>query len=163
MTRAALSLASMSFASSLTLLAAQDPPSSLPDVRMGAAVRVLARTGEHLDGRFEQYRGDTLVISHGAGEAMAIPMRGLARLWVRGHATRRGMLVGGLVGVPVGILAGAGFCDLERGQENNLGEDVSCTKHYIGATTVGVVLGAGLGALVGRLIPRWHLRFELRP
>jgi hypothetical protein len=153
----------MSFASSLTFLAAQYPPSSLPDVPMGAVVRVSTLTGEHLDGRFEQYRGDTLVISHSAGEATAIPVSGLGRLWVRGHATRRGMLVGGLVGIPVGILAGAGLCDFERAQENNLGEDVSCTEHYIGATAVGVVLGAGLGALVGRLIPRWQLRFELRP
>ena len=73
------------------------------------------------------------------------------------------MLVGGLAGVPLGILAGAGLCEFEREQENNLGEDVSCTEHYLGATVVGVALGAGLGALAGRLIPRWHLRFGVRP
>jgi hypothetical protein len=73
------------------------------------------------------------------------------------------MLVGGLAGIPLGILAGASLCDFEREQENNLGDHVSCTEHYVGATAVGVALGAGLGALAGRLIPRWHVRFWVRP
>jgi hypothetical protein len=163
MTRFARGLASISFASSLTVAAAQELPTSLPDVREGAVVRASALSGEHIEGRFDQYRGDTLVISQAAGGVTAIPVSELARISVRGHAARRGMLVGGLVGIPVGVLAGAGLCDFERGQENNLGEDVSCAEHYVGATAVGMALGAGIGALVGRLIPKWHLRFQLRP
>lgn len=38
-----------------------------------------------------------------------------------------------------------------------------CTEHYVGATAVGVALGVGVEALMGRLIPKWHLRFQLRP
>jgi hypothetical protein len=162
MAQFARALVSISFASSLTLLAAQDPPTPVRDLPQGAVVRVSALSGEHFEGRLDHYRGDTLVITQPGGRATAIPMSGLARMWVRGHSTRKGMLVGGMVGIPVGVLAGAGLCDFERGQENNLGEDVSCTEHYVGATAVGVALGVGLGALVGRLLPRWHLRFQLR-
>jgi hypothetical protein len=126
-------------------------------------IRVEDRSGQRIEGRFEQYRADSLVIRRGELARVGIPLGTLSRVWVRERATKTGMLVGGLLGVPLGVLAGGGLCDFERNQENNIGEDVSCTEHYIGATVAGAALGVGLGALVGRVIPKWNLRFQVTP
>jgi hypothetical protein len=116
-----------------------------------------------MEGRFEQFRPDSLVIRRGELARVGIALRTVSRVWVRERATRTGMLVGGLLGVPLGVLVGGGLCDFERNQENNIGDDVSCTEHYIGATVAGAALGVGLGALVGRVIPKWNLRFQVAP
>jgi hypothetical protein len=164
MTRSPLQLASVGVVCALTSLGAQSLPSwALPNLPTGAFVRVEALTGERIEGRFEQYRGDSVFVSRGALGPTGVPIGTLSAVWVRGRATRTGMLVGGLVGVPLGVLAGAGLCDFERRQENNIGEDVSCAEHYIGAAAVSAALGVGLGALVGRFIPKWHLRVRLTP
>jgi hypothetical protein len=138
-------------------------PPTLPNLSAGALVRVEDRSGQRIEGRVEHYRADSLVIHRGELARVGIPLGSLSRIWVRERATKTGMLVGGLLGVPLGALAGGGLCDFERNQENNIGEDVSCTEHYIGATVAGAALGVGLGALVGRAIPKWNLRFHVAP
>jgi hypothetical protein len=163
MIRSPTQLASFGLVCALTSLHAQRMPPTLPSLPPGAAVRVEVRNGERVEGLFDQYRADSLLIRSAALAPVGVPLDSVSRVWVQGRATKTGMLVGGLVGIPLGVLAGAGLCDFERRQENNLGEEVSCTEHYIGATAVGAAAGVAVGALVARFIPKWHLRFRLNP
>ena len=161
MTCSFLRLSGLSLVCAFTALRAQDPRLAPPSFPAGAVVRVEALTGERIEGRFEQYRGDSLLVSQAPRGFGAVPLGNVSRVWVQGRATSTGMLVGGLIGVPLGVLLGAGFCDFERNQENNIGEDVSCVEHYTVGTVATAALGVGLGALVGHFLPKWHLRFRL--
>ena len=160
--RSPLGLATVGLVSALTSLGAQNPPHP-PAVADAALVRVEALTGNRIEGRFEQYRGDSLLVNSTSLGRTGVPIATLSRVWVRGKATKTGMLVGGLVGIPLGVLTGAALCDFERTQEQNINRDISCVEHYIGGTAFGVALGVGLGALIGQFIPKWHLRFQVAP
>jgi hypothetical protein len=76
-------------------------------------------------------------------------------IWVRGHATKTGAIVGGVAGA---ILFGAfvGYA------VNGLCE-VDCDNSFLEGALVGGAIGLGGGALlgagIGALIPKWRLRF----
>jgi hypothetical protein len=162
MTRSTAQLASVALVCLLTPLGAQNLPPTRPDLPAGAVIRVEALSGERIEGRFEQYRADSLWLSRAALGPTGVPLGTLSRVWVKGRATKTGMLVGGLVGIPLGVLLGASLCGFER-LADNTGKDIGCTEHYVGGTAAGVAVGVGLGALVGRFIPKWHVRFRLAP
>jgi ElaB/YqjD/DUF883 family membrane-anchored ribosome-binding protein len=138
---------------------APTPPAPPPALSPETTVRVETSNGARFEGRFERYRGDSLLV--GDGQPVGVPINTITSLWVRGHATKRGMVVGGAIGLPLGVLLGAGLCEFERTFGSNAPKSIGCTEHYIGGTAFGAAVGIGIGALVGRLIPRWHLRFRI--
>ncbi len=165
MRRGSLPLASLAFCSAATAALGQGPEPK-PSLAPQARVRVEASGPEISEGRFEQFRGDTLIVQSRPGTTNAIPLARVSRVWVRGRSTRTGMIAGGIVGVPLGVLVGAGLCDFERNFDDGSGPNdpkAGCTEHYIVTPLVTAALGAGIGALIGHFIPRWNLRFSVIP
>jgi hypothetical protein len=144
----------------VTVAAAQEPP-PLPELRPGAPVRLEATTVlGRLEGRFERYTPDSLIVHVLGGARMAVPASTLTALWVRGHATKTGAIVGGAVGAAVvGFLNGA-LCSLGRSDDGIVGNEGFDTGCAAAGAGVGMVAGGGVGAGIGALIPRWRLRFR---
>lgn len=89
-----------------------------------------------------------------AGADMPFEAARVDSLWVRGHATVTGAIVGAAFITPLSFLAWAGLCELGA-------DGAGCdqwglvTGLALGTGAVGALLGAGVGALV----PKWKLRY----
>jgi hypothetical protein len=113
--------------------------SSLPP---RAEVRVRT-SGFPIEGRVDDYAGDTLVVIVRGAEKQKLPLGSITELDVRQRHTAHGAAVGAVtVGVVFGLLstvAVSAFCDLPSG----------CHERYPRAIVVSAGFGAGVGALVG--------------
>ena len=87
-------------------------------------------------------------------ELTRIGLLEIQRLWVRGPATKTGVLVGGLTGLVAGLaygfLIGGIAC-----------AETDCTRAEVAAVVglVGGAAGAAVGASIGLIVPKWHLSF----
>jgi len=135
---------------------AQDPvarrDSAVARLTTGQQVRISGTAMSRLVGKAGVASLDTLDFAQDDA-VRRIPIQAIDTLWTRGRATTTGMLIGGVAGVVLGMLAGAvgaGLCEY----------DCSSTGAAVVAVgAVGAVAGTGLGALVGAAIPRWKRRF----
>jgi hypothetical protein len=143
---------------------AQEAPPPLPNLRPGAAIRLEASASVgHLEGRFERYAADSLIMRSPAGARTPVPRGALNRLWVQGHSTKTGAIVGAAIGIVAGALIGGVGCGLghsDDGIVGNEGFDAGCAAAGAG---IGVVVGGGAGAGIGALIPKWRLRYQAVP
>ena len=129
--------------------------STMQAMTVGQRVRVDVSQVGRLEGRFLVANGATLTLDR---DDVPVQLRlpDIERLWVRGRSTRRGALVGALVGVAFGIWIGteaADVCDID-------GEPCFTTAEA--AAVGGLLSGAGgavVGAGIGFAIPTWRLRF----
>jgi hypothetical protein len=130
------------------------------DVGPGRSVRIRLADGGRADGRWigSSLQGDSVAITiAAAGSERRVAFSRADTLWLRGHATRRGQVIGGLTGA---ALMG-GLYALVRSSCGPGGDD-PCTgwllEHpapYILVSTASVGL---LGSIVGSVIPQWHRR-----
>lgn len=105
--------------------------------------------------------GRLVALSAGAAQIEAVAgLRSVAlaevdSVWVRGRATRTGMLVGAVTGaIATGIFVGlvvSAVCEVDC---ENAGLEGGLVGFGIGA-----VGGALVGAAIGAAIPKWRLRF----
>lgn len=142
----------------ITPAAAQDAARSLmaQTLRVGQQVRVQVASSNLLEGRLLEATNTALVLARPEG---AVPIRipEIKRLWVRGHATGKGALIGAGIGVVVGVIGGVLIstvaCEPIDGGNCTAAELATITG--LGAGAGGALIGAGVGAL----IPVWRLRF----
>lgn len=135
---------------------AQDPgarrDSAIARLTTGQQIRISAEGMQRLVGKAGVAANDTLDFAQDDA-VRRIPVEAIDTLWTRGRATTTGMVIGGVTGLVLGMLAGAvgaGLCEY----------DCSSTGTAVVAVgAVGVVAGTGLGALVGAAIPKWKRRF----
>jgi hypothetical protein len=131
-----------------------DKEAVVAQLRVDDLVRVRS-TGGQFQGTFLGYEWPELRLDTGA-QTLVVMLPELDALWVRGRATKRGALLGMLVGVVIGSAAGLYvgevICDDSDCQANTLGTIAS-----FGA--LGAAGGAASGAMVGLTVPRWHARF----
>jgi hypothetical protein len=73
-------------------------------------------------------------------------------LWVRGRATRQGMLYGGLAGVAVGTVLGATSGSICPGRERT----EPCARGTLSSAVFGLAIGAMAGGLLGSNNPDWQ-------
>jgi hypothetical protein len=141
-------------------LAAQTPP--LPELEPGVRIRLeTSAVVGRLSGHFDQYRADSLIMRSPTNARTALPVRDLAKLWVRGHATKTGAIVGAAIGVAAGAFIGGAGCGLAHSDDGIIGNedfDFGCAAAGAG---IGLIIGGGMGAGVGALIPKWHLRYPV--
>ena len=111
-------------------------------------VRVASLDLGRRQGRLLQRDSSDLILSP-TREPLRIPAVTIDTLWTRGYSTKRGAIVGALLGAGLGALAAGSLG--ERDTDRNALWAVS-----LGGGTVG---GALLGALIGTALPRWKRRF----
>ncbi len=149
-------LAALSISAPLRAQRAPAPAPAQPVLEPGKRIRVETSGGPRLEGRFERYEGDSLVLRTTDASRVAVPVPSLTAVWVRGNALKTGAIVGGAAGAVVtGFLVG-GLCGLARNEDGipgNEGVDAGCAAAGAG---IGLVVGGGVGAGVGALIPRWR-------
>jgi len=135
-------------------LAAQSADSVLaPLVPKSSMVR-LRMQGTEMTGRLLALTSGVATLGTEAGNRTAT-LASVDSIWVRGHATKTGAIVGGIVGTVIGaVLVGVAVDALC---------EVDCDNAGFEGAVVGGALGLGagglLGAGIGALIPKWRLRF----
>jgi len=119
-------------------------------------VRLRIRTvnhGIHI-GRLERVERDTLYLMPERGSA-TVGIDAIDRLWVRGTASKKGAVIGGVTGAALGALSLAlfsyGICDAAECR-------VDGRATVLGAV-VGGAAGAVTGAVFGAMFGRWELKF----
>ncbi len=121
-----------------------------PEVRL--RIRTVNK-GIHI-GRLERVAGDTLFMSPLSGSGK-VEINAIDQIWVRGTATEKGALIGGVTGAVLGALTFAlfsyGICDAADCRVD--GQAVILGGVIVGAT------GAATGAVIGAMLGQWHLKF----
>lgn len=144
---------------------------TMPNINMviGAPVRVVARDTTHvIVGTFARQAADTFVLHRSAGaNDTTVFLRNLLRVDEQAHpfstpATRRGALVGGVVGLAAGVLIiQKAQHDCHRSSLQSLTIDPSCLVDY---TSLPSFIGAGAGLGFGFAWlsdePRWQVRWS---
>ncbi len=127
--------------------------------QVGKPVRLYSPFKGWLAGRLLERSERHVVLGAGAAASVRrMPLAEIDSVWVRGRATRKGMVVGAVVGgvglaaVAAGlasIFEGVGFgdTDYDTGMVVRVG---------VGGLLVGAAGGAVIGAGIGALIPRWR-------
>ncbi len=117
---------------------------------------VLVRTsrfGMHI-GRFTALLGDTLYLEPERGSG-SIELAAISDVWVRGTATVKGAIIGGVSGAVVGAaflaLASYGLCDAAVCSVDG----TAVIAGLIGGGAFGTISGAVIGAMFGQ----WHRRY----
>jgi len=126
--------------------------SAVAQLRTGQQVRISADGMHRLVGKAGVASNDTLDFAQDDA-VRRIPIAAIDTLWVRGHATTTGLLVGGAAGAVLGGLAGAygaGLCDYDCSETGT---------SVLAGSLLGAAAGAGVGALVGAVIPKWKRRY----
>ena len=142
----------------LALHSAPLPGQSAEDVlRPEAARRSVVRLqlqGTRVTGRLVALSAGAAQIEEVAG-LRSVSLAEVDSVWVRGRATKTGMLVGAVTGaIAAGIFVGlvvSAVCEVDC---DNAGLEGALAGFGIGA-----VGGALVGAAIGAAIPKWRLRF----
>ena len=117
-------------------------------LRDSQLVRLSAPSVGIRQGRVLEHDPSQLVLSSDP-QPLRVPATTIDTLWTRGGSARTGAIVGGLLGLGLGVLAGT-----ELGEEN-----AGSAKNVIGMGGIGMMGGALLGAAIGAPIRRWHRRY----
>ncbi|MGH9892124.1 MAG: hypothetical protein ACREA0_09115 [bacterium] len=98
-------------------------------------------------------QGDSLVLStEGSSVVLA---QTIDSLWVKGHATSTGAIVGATIAAVGSVVVSAAVCKSIR-------EDFPCGESGK-AITASIAGGAALGAVIGSVVPKWRLRYARTP
>lgn len=136
--------------SSASGLAAQQPAEPLwGRLSPGELVRVRPRNSDRIAARVLAVGADSLVIS--TQPVRALRPGTIDSLWVRGHATVLGAIIGAVGGAATSLAASSVVCQAIR-------EGFLCGESptAIAWSTAG---GAALGAAVGYVVRPWRLRY----
>lgn len=100
---------------------------------------------------------DGSLVLNSPNEVLRINVAEIERMWLRGHATRKGALIGGAIGLAGGVVYGL----LITEPASSPCDANNCTRAGVTVLSglLGAAVGAGSGAIIGSLIPRWSLRF----
>ena len=125
----------------------------------GRTIRVQKASGTTV-GKYSGLAGDSLSLVTEDGPAATLALDDVEAAWSRKHHAGKGALIGGIAGVMLGSLLGAGahsFCEAETGGCGSAAGSV-----VVGGLG-GAAIGAGLGALIGAMIPGWKPMQPARP
>lgn len=124
-----------------------------PEAARRSVVRLGLR-GTRVTGRLAALSAGAAQIEEVAG-LRSVSLAEVDSVWVRGRATKTGMLVGAVTGaIATGIFVGlvvSAICEVDC---DNAGLEGGLVGFGIGA-----VGGALVGAAIGAAIPKWRLRF----
>lgn len=146
-------IAAVSLAPLADVVGQAEPATVLARLRTGQTLRVRLHDGQRLQARLASVASEPPILRL-AGRVLPIPPSTVDSLWVQGHATRTGALVGGIVLGAGSFALGAWLCSSFDQYSECSGSDwVAVAGFGLAGTGVGALLGAGLGSLV----PKWRL------
>jgi hypothetical protein len=137
--------------------AAEDPQPLGPGVRVRIAV---ATSRDRLKGTVQALDESVLSVISDDHELIRVPrssITGLETGWGRRGNAKRGLVIGGLVGVGVGLLV-CGVDETYRHDSDRISEDTACHGgEWVAFPLLTGVAYGGLGALIGHFIKtdRW--------
>ena len=117
----------------------------------GRTVKILRASGTTV-GRYSGLAGDSLALLTGDGPPTTLALDDVKAAWSRKHQAGKGAMIGGIAGVVLGGLLGAGASSV---CEAEVGDCGSTAGMIIVGGLGGAAIGAGLGALIGAAIPGW--------
>lgn len=133
---------------------AQRPDETLRSFKPEVQLRIsTVNRGIHI-GRLARVANDTvhLVPQRGSG---TVAIDAIDRVWVRGTATKKGAVAGGVTGAVLGAL---GFALFSYGVCDAAECSVDGSAVLLGLA-IGGATGAATGAVVGSMFGQWHLKF----
>lgn len=146
----------------LALLSIAIDPSSADgqaEARPGERVRMWIDRGPRVTGRLTSIVADSVVVEMDGGGARTIPASQVWRVEVRRKAPDRSAVLGMLIGIPLGALAGGTLASrADEDDEPGCGTTRSCgMPPTVAGAMAGAALGGAVGGGVGLLFPgsRW--------
>jgi len=131
---------------------------ALYSLKKGQRIRLEKSARSVIAGKLHALKDDSLLLSAGSTNVMAISILELQTLWVRANAAREGGRVGAILGAIPGAILGGYMAGLAN---------IDCESHcadltgprLIGGAIGGLMGAAGgmtIGSLIGAAIPQWQ-------
>lgn len=126
-------------------------PGDFGRLEPGQTVRITTVGGSRFSTRLGGGETDSLRFAHAL---IPFAPEGVDTLWVRGHATVTGTIVGAAIAAPITFGLMAWTCEF-------VSEGAGCDQYglvtllALGGGAAGALVGAGIGSLV----PKWRLRY----
>ncbi len=124
-------------------------------LKPGRLVRLHAQNLGEVVGKYHSSNTDSLFISVDMVER-GVPISAIDALWVRGRATGKGALIGGVVLGAFGTIVGIGL----NSDDGFLGCEGDCPEIIPILGFAGAAGGGLVGAGVGTAFPKWHQRYR---
>ena len=124
-------------------------------LKPGRLVRIHAQNIGEIVGKYHSSNPDSLFISKDTVKS-GVPVSDIEALWVRGRATGKGAVVGGIVVGAFGTIIGIAV----NSSEGFFGCSGDCPEFILLCGIVGAAGGGLVGAGIGSAFPKWHLRYR---
>ncbi len=133
----------------------EDRQAAVGRVPIGKIIRVRLSDGGHAGGPVRRWNSLAVMLGPYMGYAEQdtfVPIGSIDTLWLRGNATRRGAIYGGVSGLGVGLVIGSTSGSLCP----RAGWIRPCTQGAVRSAAVGLLAGGLIGALIGSGSPNWQ-------
>ena len=147
----------------------EDRQAAVGRVPLGKIIRLRLSDGGRAAGPVLRWNSFAVTLGPYMGYAEQdtfVAIQSIDTLWLRGQATRRGAMYGGIAGLAFGVTVGstaASLCPTAGGTK-------ACAQGAVTSAVAGLVVGGLLGAVIGsgtpdwrRLHPRGHTAFAADP
>lgn len=133
----------------------EDRQAAVGRIPIGKIIRVRLSDGGRAAGPVRRWNSLAVLIGPYMGYAEQdtfVPIRSIDTLWLRGNATRRGAIYGGISGLSLGVVIGSTSGALCPGA----GGSRPCTQGALTTAAAGLLAGGLIGALIGSGTPNWQ-------
>ena len=122
----------------------------IENVKVGKQIKLSLHNDEIIEGKFYKYTLDSIYILNDQTTS-SFPITDISKFWVRGRATGKGALVGGIIGaLALGVMVLVG--------DGNTVDTDDATIIVISAGIIAAPCLVGTG--IGSIIHKWHLKYE---
>ncbi len=133
----------------------EDRQAAVGRVPIGKIIRVRLSDGGRAAGPVRRWNALAVLLGPYMGYAEQdtfVPIRSIDTLWLRGSATRRGAIYGGISGLGLGLAIGSTSSSLCP----RAGWIRPCTQGAVTSAAAGLLAGGLIGALIGSGNPDWQ-------
>ena len=125
----------------------------IENVKVGKQIKLSLHNDEVMEGKFYKYTLDSIYILNDETTS-SFPITDINKFWVRGCATKKGALLGLIIGG--GLALSVGIITLAS---DDIG-DAKKSESILHVSVVGIVGGVLTGTTIGYVLSKWHLKYE---